>query len=215
MTPEEGDPVTISGLSWNPKKGGVNMARTMLDENEPMTIQEFVRSKYYHDGLWELFRGELIAMSPARAGHDVIVNRLSHLMQSALEKAKMQCAVSGPNTAVLVENDSFVMPDIIISCDHKRVDKDGRYRICPELVVEVLSPATRNYCLGEKKQLYKDGGVTEYWIVDIENKMVIVENFDNNKVVISYSGDTAVSDVYECLKIRVDDLMINPFYSVE
>ncbi|MDR1203946.1 MAG: Uma2 family endonuclease [Peptococcaceae bacterium] len=187
------------------------MARTMLDEDEPMSIKEFTRSKYYHDGLWELFRGELIAMSPARAGHDAIVNRLSYFMQDALEKAGKACVVSGPNTAVLVEDDSFVMPDIIVSCDHTRVDKNGRYRICPELVVEVLSPATRNYCLGEKRQLYKDGGVSEYWIADIENKMIIVENFDLNKEMRYYSGDVAVSGIHDCFNFPVDDVMTDPF----
>ena len=36
----------------------------------------------------------------------------------------------------------------------------------PDLVVEVLSPATSRRDQGQKKERYAKGGVPEYWIVD-------------------------------------------------
>jgi Uma2 family endonuclease len=41
-------------------------------------------------------------------------------------------------------------------------------RGAPELIVEVLSPETRERDLGEKKRLYQWAGVFEYWIADPE-----------------------------------------------
>ncbi|HUP51898.1 MAG TPA: Uma2 family endonuclease, partial [Longimicrobiales bacterium] len=38
----------------------------------------------------------------------------------------------------------------------------------PDLVVEVLSPATGRRDLGEKLLLYAESGIAEYWIVDPE-----------------------------------------------
>jgi Uma2 family endonuclease len=36
----------------------------------------------------------------------------------------------------------------------------------PDLVVEILSPATARRDMGEKLRIYAESGVTEYWIVD-------------------------------------------------
>jgi Uma2 family endonuclease len=186
------------------------MARVMLDEDEPMTIKEFLLSKYYHDGLWELFRGELIAMSPARVGHDFTVSRISHLFQSAISSFSMNCRVAGQTTAVLYEDDSFVMPDVLVTCDKSRIDENGRFRPAPEVIVEVLSPATREYCLHEKKDLYRDAGADEYWIVDLEDLSVTVENFKTNRRKRYGVKESIVSDFSSAFNFEVESVFV-PF----
>ena len=47
-------------------------------------------------------------------------------------------------------------------------------RPTPILVVEVLSPATRRPDQMQKRELYLDAGVGEYWIVDGERREVRV-----------------------------------------
>jgi Uma2 family endonuclease len=143
-----------------------------------MTLNEFYGSKYYHDGGWELFRGELIAMSPSRVGHEFVVMRLGHLFQKVIDEFGLKCVVGGSNAAVLYENNSLVMPDLFICCDKGRYWDDGRFHVAPELVVEILSPATKTYCVGKKKELYRDCWAIEYWLVDIDEKWVQVENFE-------------------------------------
>ena len=44
----------------------------------------------------------------------------------------------------------------------------------PDLVVEVLSPATRANDLGPKRRAYLDGGVSELWPVDPAARTVLV-----------------------------------------
>jgi len=39
----------------------------------------------------------------------------------------------------------------------------------PDLVIEVLSPSTGYYDLTEKKDVYAEFGVKEYWMVDPKN----------------------------------------------
>jgi len=54
----------------------------------------------------------------------------------------------------------------------------------PVLVVEVLSPSTRQLDLGSKRRIYGDAGVQSYLIVDVEKKTIEVNDFQNEAVVI-------------------------------
>jgi Uma2 family endonuclease len=47
-------------------------------------------------------------------------------------------------------------------------------KIVPDLVVEILSPATSRRDRTEKKAVYERNGVTEYWIVDPAKRSVTV-----------------------------------------
>ena len=68
-------------------------------------------------------------------------------------------------------NDRIVIPDASINCnirDRKNVSLTG----IPRMVMEVLSNATEEYDRGEKMEIYRKVGVSEYWIVDWRRKQV-------------------------------------------
>lgn len=72
-----------------------------------------------------------------------------------------------------------VGPDVVW-VSHERmagaIDKAGHFTRAPELVVEVLSPGTRNEYRDRqaKLKLYSRRGVSEYWIVDPLRRFVEV-----------------------------------------
>ena len=47
-------------------------------------------------------------------------------------------------------------------------------RVVPDLVVEILSLSTASHDRGEKKAIYEQSGVREYWLVDPRGKQVTV-----------------------------------------
>ena len=61
----------------------------------------------------------------------------------------------------------------MIVCNRDIIHDDGIYG-APDLVVEVLSPTTARFDRGKKKDAYEKAGVKEYWIVDINNRLVEV-----------------------------------------
>ena len=68
-------------------------------------------------------------------------------------------------------NDRIVIPDASINCnirDRKNVSLTG----IPRMVMEVHSNATEEYDRGEKMEIYRKVGVSEYWIVDWRRKQV-------------------------------------------
>ena len=44
-----------------------------------------------------------------------------------------------------------------------------------DLVIEILSPATEEYDLGKKRDAYAEGGVPEYWMIDLLEKRLLVD----------------------------------------
>ena len=68
-------------------------------------------------------------------------------------------------------NDRIVIPDASINCNI-RDRKNVSLTVIPRMVMEVLSNATEEYDRGEKMEIYRKVGVSEYWIVDWRRKQV-------------------------------------------
>ena len=72
--------------------------------------------------------------------------------------------VLGPRTVV--------QPDLFLIPKPGSLDVHWRDVALPWLAVEVLSPGTAGRDRGIKRRLYQQAGVTEYWIVDLDSRMV-------------------------------------------
>ena len=78
------------------------------------------------------------------------------------------------------DNKNYVQPDFFVICDENKLE-NGAYVVgAPDWVVEVLSPSNRDYDMFEKRDKYKDSGVREYWVVDIEREYVIIYPFEKS-----------------------------------
>ncbi len=80
---------------------------------------------------------------------------------------------NNPNEILDEQVYTVVQPDISIICDLTKLDKKG----CigpPDLIIEIISPATAKHDIENKYRLYEKHGVKEYWIVYPESKSVNV-----------------------------------------
>ncbi|MEN9405977.1 MAG: hypothetical protein RLZ12_261 [Bacillota bacterium] len=68
---------------------------------------------------------------------------------------------------------NIVQPDLTIICDKNKLTKNGCTGV-PDLVVEVLSPATAKKDRNEKFKLYEQVGIREYWIIDPTHETIEV-----------------------------------------
>jgi Uma2 family endonuclease len=78
------------------------------------------------------------------------------------------------------ETTNVVQPDIIIICDNSGLKKTGYYGV-PELIIEVVSPSTGQKDKIEKFNLYEKAGVKEYWIVEPDEKVVMVFTLEEGR----------------------------------
>ena len=74
--------------------------------------------------------------------------------------------------------DFVLQPDLMVVCDKNKVDRHGVHG-APDLVVEVLSPATARYDKIIKLSLYQRAGVPEYWVADPVSRSVSVYTLKN------------------------------------
>jgi Uma2 family endonuclease len=128
----------------------------------------------------ELIMGRLFKMTPAPSlRHQKISGNL--FREISLQFKGKNCQVIHPPFDVRIpkgstsDNDVFTVlqPDLTIVCDEKKLDSRGCIG-APDLVVEILSPSTADKDLHEKFDIYEEGGVKEYWIVEPNDWIVNV-----------------------------------------
>ncbi len=147
---------------------------------QKMTIEEYLAFENEAIEKHEYYQGEVFAMSGAKTTHNrITVNTLSEINQFLKGK---KCQPFNSDQRVYVEkNTLFTYPDISIFCDEIITrNNDDMNSSNPSVIIEVLSPGTRNYDRGMKFKLYRDiASLKEYILIDSEN--IQVEAFSINQ----------------------------------
>jgi len=121
----------------------------------------------------ELWDGELV-MSPAPSFfHQEIVARFYKLLDTWVGQHRLGKTAIAPLDMVLAPRRS-VQPDVIFIANQRLGIIGERVEGAADLVVEVLSPGTRRRDRIDKRDLYEQHGVKEYWLVDPEARTVEV-----------------------------------------
>ncbi len=116
------------------------------------------------DERWEIIGGIAYAMAPAPSTkHQTVTLNLAAQIRAGL--AAKPCRPFIAPTDVKLSDLDVVQPDILVVCDPAKITPT-HIEGAPEVVVEVLSPATSAKDLRQKKALYERAGVREYLVVD-------------------------------------------------
>jgi Uma2 family endonuclease len=116
----------------------------------------------------ELLYGRLPVTPAATVRHQFVVMALGRFLHE-LAQRQGGYALASPVDVVLAQH-SVVQPDVIYVSRERGEILRQRVEGAPDLVIEVLSPATARRDLGEKVRLYSESGVVEYWVVDPEGE---------------------------------------------
>lgn len=159
---------------------------------------------------YEMFPDETRAMSPAPAWrHQRFSSNLHRQFANFLygKPCKVFAAPFDVRLNADEYDDTVVQPDLVIICDSSKISGTG-CNGAPDMVIEILSPASIERDILIKFRLYKEAGVREYWIVDPERKTVLVYVLENGRYVVSdYSEtDTAPVHVLDGCEIRLTDV---------
>lgn len=155
------------------------MVREPIPEyaNKKISIEEYLVFERSSEAKHEYYQGEVFAMSGAGRRHNIIFSNLFTSIGNLLRGTS--CFPYGSDMRLYIpQNKLFTYPDISVYCgEMNQLDDDNGLN--PTVLIEILSPSTRNYDRGGKFKLYREiPSLKEYVLVDTET--ILVEVFRIN-----------------------------------
>lgn len=124
----------------------------MSQRAEPrMSAAEFLEWGLHQELRYELVDGVPVAMAGAKRRHDRIVSNVHGMLYNLLRGHK--CEPFTADTAARIPAGNIRRPDAGIDCGN--ADDDAAVAATPFLVLEVLSPSTRDFDMFGKLEEYK------------------------------------------------------------
>lgn len=167
-----------------------------------ISYEEYMDLVNSSDQRYELIDGEIYLLASPTFKHQVIVNEIAAHFYRYF-KGKPCRSLTAPLDVKLFglaskfeENPNVVQPDIMVICDEEKVTADSKYEGIPTLIVEVLSPSTKRKDLAAKLNLYMNSGVSEYWIVDPDEKTALQYIFNKERDIESLKTFSQNNTVY-------------------
>ncbi len=135
------------------------------------TIEELLALP--EDGMrHELLDGVHVVTPAPGLPHQRILGELQPVLHVALE-GRADLIVLWSPADIRLGRKTLVQPDLfVIRQDPELPTKTWRDVGVPILAIEALSPSTAARDRGTKRRIYQRAGVTEYWIVDIDARIV-------------------------------------------
>jgi Uma2 family endonuclease len=156
---------------------------------------------------YELVRGDLFVTPPPTDDHETILARLSAVLSTYVRLHGLGL-VYHPRTVMRFEG-SEVEPDLMVRPPSPRRRTAWGRVPRPILVVEVHSGATRRRDRDQKKRLYIDAGVAEYWMVDPEQRVVTIVHPGRVDRVVSDLLTWSPAGTNEPFEIRLAEIVID------
>jgi len=157
----------------------------------------------------ELWDGELI-MSPAPSFyHQEIVGRFWHCLYDWVSKRNLGKVVTGPIDMVLSPH-RVTQPDVVFISQERLGIISKSINGPVDLAAEVISLGGRNRDRIDKRDLYEQYGVKEYWLIDPEARTVEVLHLENGRYQLftrATPGDSAASKLLTGFKVSVTELL--------
>jgi Uma2 family endonuclease len=123
----------------------------------------------------ELFDGVTIVHSPATLEQADVGGFLGGLMRFFADPRGLGKVFASGNAIIRLLTGRKFAPDAFF-VPKRRVPTPlpKEFPGAPDLIVEVLSPSTREYDLKDKRAAYEDAGVKEMWFIDLEEQEILI-----------------------------------------
>ena len=157
----------------------------------------------------ELIDGQIYYQASPTRTHQHITGWLHLKIGNYINSKSGKCKVLFAPYAVFwsENNKNYLEPDLMVVCDESKLTEEG-CKGAPDLIIEVVSPSTRNMDYGKKMIKYLNSGVREYWIVDREKKRITVHDFEKEEYSEYTFSDTVKVRIFDNLEINFSELDI-------
>lgn len=193
---------------------------SQLDRNGTYTYADYITWKI--DQALELLRGRIRLMSAPNRQQQKVSWRLTVIFDHKFKHHSCE-AYAAPFDVRLYDHKkslkadrdiyTVVQPDLCVVCDLKKLDDRGCLG-APDLVVEILSPGNSAKEMRDKKAIYEEAGVREYWIVDPERATVTRFNLEAEarygRPLIFVNDERMPSEIFSDFELQLSELFPMP-----
>jgi Uma2 family endonuclease len=165
----------------------------------------------------ELIKGFILKMSPAPSmAHQTVVNNLTGIFYINFRQNPCRVFQAPFDVRLPIptakKDSTVVQPDLCIICDESKLDARG-CNGTPDLMIEIISSSNSKHDVHTKFNLYQEAGVKEYWIIEPNDKIILVYTLVNNEFIglkPQVEGENIKSLLFPELTIAIEDV----FYKV-
>ena len=182
-----------------------------------LTVEEYLQFERESPEKHEYYQGEIFAMAGASPRHNVIFSNLFIAIGTQLKGSP--CKPYGSDLRIHIpENTLYTYPDISIICGEIILSEaDADTAVLPVVLIEILSPGTKDYDRGGKFRLYRDiPSLKEYIVIDSESISIEVfringkgywelEEYrfiENTLIIRTVELSLPLKEIYEGTKLR-------------
>lgn len=184
-----------------------------------VTVEEYLALDEASEEKLEYLSGVVVAMAGASPRHNVIAQNVSRQIGNSVEQGP--CVVFGSDQRVhLAETGSYAYPDASVVCERAQfTDERPASLLNPQLIVEVLSPSTRDHDQGDKLAHYrKIASVREVLLVESNTRGVaLYRKLDDGRWLLSdlSEGEVELESVgvrlsFDAIYAKTEGLPLDP-----
>jgi len=162
---------------------------------------------------YEIIDGVAYAMASPTARHQGISWELAGVIYEFLKDNPCKAFTAPFDVRLFPEEDdsdtTVVQPDILVVCDKSKLADGKACKGAPDLIIEILSPASVIMDRKVKAEKYCEAGVKEYWIVNSDTLDILVNQLSDGRYTSTVYKDRVKSQVLSGLEIDLDILRAN------
>src|SRR3990172_9661557 len=132
---------------------------------------------------YEILEGELYVSPAPSPLHQRASKRFQRQIEAYFEARGLGEVFDAPIDVILTLHD-VVQPDLVVVTDPAQISRRG-IEGAPALVVEVLSPTTRDHDRTTKARRYAALGVRHYWVLDPEGSRLDCYRLEGGEYVLA------------------------------
>jgi Uma2 family endonuclease len=148
-----------------------------------ITVQQFREMDFPENDfhIYELINGELMRRTAPKPLHQSVSWKLGHAIENYIQKTAIGIGFSAP-IDVFFDDHNQTQPDLIFISKARDfiIDKEWGIMGAPDLVVEIISPSSIKIDRFDKKDMYKQFAVKEYWLIDPKNQTLELYLFEGD-----------------------------------
>jgi len=161
-----------------------------IQKNKRYTYTDYLT--WDDDMRYELIDGVPYMMSAPNLKHQETTGEVYGQLRNFLKEKPCRPFIAPVDVRLNAKkgDNDVVQPDVLVVCDHSKLEDGKSVKGAPDFIVEVLSPSTTSYDCFVKLNKYMWAGVREYWIINLDEKIVLTHILTgNNYITKTYGAD--------------------------